>query len=71
MKKIFAIFAVAIAAIMFNSCGSSKKAATVQDYTVEEVDIKFYFIEPAAQNVTVAAEDLELSFWNELQKAEM
>ncbi len=39
MKKIFAIFAVAIAAIMFNSCGSSKKTVeTTQDY-VEEIEV--------------------------------
>ena len=40
-------------------------------YTVEEVDTKFYFIEPDAQSITVATEDLEVSFWNELQKADL
>ena len=40
-------------------------------YTVEEVDTKFYFIEPDTQSVTVETEDLELSFWNELQKADL
>ena len=41
------------------------------EYTVEEVDTKYYFIDPDAQSITVATEDLELSFWNELQKADL
>ena len=40
-------------------------------YTVEEVDTKFYFIDPDDQSITVATEDLDLSFRNELQKADL
>ena len=40
-------------------------------YTVEEVDTKFYFIDPEDQSITVTTENLELSFWNELQKANL
>ena len=40
-------------------------------YTIEEVDTKFYFIEPDAQDITVAEEDLKVSFYNELQKADL
>ena len=42
MKKIFAIFAVAIVAMWINSCGTSKKAVTNQEYTVEEVELYGY-----------------------------
>ena len=40
-------------------------------YTVEEVNTKYYFIDPEDQTITVATEDLELSFRNELQKADL
>ena len=40
-------------------------------YTVEEVDTKYYFIDPDDQNIMVATEDMNLSFWNELQKADL
>ena len=40
-------------------------------YTIEEVDTKFYFIESEAQDITVAKEDQQVSFYNELQKADL
>ena len=40
-------------------------------YTVEEVDTKFYFIEPDAQTIELGEEDAEIAFYNELQKADL
>ncbi len=76
MKKIFAIFAVVIAAMMINSCGSSKKAATVQDYTVEEVELYGYGVgESANENtargiaMTAALGDLSIKLGSNVNAA--
>ena len=40
-------------------------------YTVEEVDTKFYFIDPDAQIIELGDHDAKIAFYNELQKADL